>query len=76
VWAGSGFESLMPHKCERDPVRGPFRDWLASSRPASISRVAVAAPVQVVKADAVEDDELVGGYIDGTRHPVSVSRRD
>lgn len=38
-------------------------------------RVSVAAPVQVVEADAVEDDELVGGNVDGTRHPVTVPRR-
>jgi hypothetical protein len=37
--------------------------------------LSVAAPVQIVEADAVEDDKLVGGYVDGTRHSVTVPRR-
>ena len=37
--------------------------------------ISVAAPVEVVEADAVEGDEVVGGYVDGTRHPGTVPRR-
>jgi hypothetical protein len=36
-------------------------------------RFSVAAPVEVVEADAVEGDELVAGYVDRVVHPVTVA---
>ena len=48
-------------------VRGQLREYVGGAAQARQQQqgISVAAPVQVVEADAVEGDELVGGYVDG-----------
>ena len=55
-------------------VRGQLRKDMGSAAQAGQQQqgVAVPAPVQVVEADAVEDDELIEGNVDRTRHSARV----
>ena len=58
-------------------MRGQLRKDVGGAAQAGQQQqgVSVAVPVQEVEPDAVEDDELVGRYVEGSEHPVSVRRR-